>query len=91
MTTLPRHKIAAGLMLAGFAVNLRAGQLGLRTICTAGREHLHVDRPLGFALSLGGIFGTAAGFAVHFLATDKRPIRRLLELVDDAHDYEETS
>jgi hypothetical protein len=91
MSLPPRHKVAAAMMVTGFLVNLRAGQLGLRTICTAGREHTHVDHPIGFALSLGAIAGAAAGFAVHYLDPDKRPVRalaRVIELVDDAHDVE---
>jgi hypothetical protein len=83
----PRHKIAAALMVTGFLVNIDAGRRGLRTICTAGRDRAHVDHPLGLVLSLGAIFGAAAGFAVHFLDPAKRPVRavaRLAELVDDA-------
>ena len=75
MSLPPRHKVAAGLMLAGFMVNLRAGQLGLRTICTAGRERARIDTPLGFVLSLAGIAATGAGFAIHFLDHDKWPVR----------------
>ncbi|HWU21103.1 MAG TPA: hypothetical protein VN088_06240 [Nocardioides sp.] len=75
MSLPPRHKVAAALMVTGFAVNLDAGRRGLRTICTAGREHAHVDEPLGLVLSLGAIAGAAVGFAVHFLDPEKRPIR----------------
>lgn len=73
--SIPRHKVAAALMVTGFAVNLRAGQLGMRTICTAGREHTHVDHPLGLVLSLGAIYGLATGFAVHYADKNKRPVR----------------
>lgn len=73
--SIGRHHLAAALMVAGFGINLDAGRRGLRTICTAGREHAHVDHPLGLALSLGAIAGVAAGFAVHFLDPDKRPVR----------------
>lgn len=70
-----RHQVAAAFLVAGFGINLRAGQLGLRTICTAGRERTHVDHPIGFALSLGAIAAVAVGFAFHYLNPEKRPVR----------------
>lgn len=83
----PPHKVAAAFMAIGFGLNLEAGRRGLRTICTAAREHLRLDTLAGRAATAAGIGLAMVGFGQHLLNPSKRPVRalaRLAELVDDA-------
>jgi hypothetical protein len=76
MTRAPLHKIAAGLMGFGFGVNLLAATLGLRTICTAGRDRARVDTKAGYAASVGVSCGLLVLWLLHFL--DPKKIREIV-------------
>lgn len=73
-------RIGGGLILCGLGFNYGCHLLGRRTICTAARQRLHLETPVGKVGALAGIVTVGVGFTFHLLNPAK--LRALAELVD---------